>query len=137
MDYPAFLKLAKEKCQIADSPIRGYNCYLDNIPENSFYGLAETGGVNGGSCWKESDPQPYSRKLDTDAVSLSDMFDMICEILPKVNYSTIRQITKAIKEKELIDVEWYGNNTEYLARLIHVHEVFNILYGCEPDFAEL
>ena len=90
------------------------------------YVFQETGGVSGGSCWDESDPQPY---FNHEAMPEFINFYKLLELtVPTLGFLQVK-----IMEHELIhsfdytDYEYYGNCTEYSIKYAKLSDIYNWL----------
>jgi hypothetical protein len=85
----------------------------------------ETGGVNGGSCWENSNPTSYSvGKVDDD---FTDLVNCLEEVAPQVTMLQFRKIEKLISYVEDTYYEYYGNCVYYRIDYIKLGELWDIL----------
>lgn len=86
----------------------------------------EIGGMSGGSCWDDSDPQPFHTGVE--ALELT-IFDKILEqFYPDIKYLEYKQMVKAIGHGgEWTQFEYYGNNIVYGYNSICIEELYNYM----------
>lgn len=87
------------------------------------YVKTETGGVNGGSCWEWSNPQPYETGRTVEYSDLSNFIEHILlsifgrghafADIPKLMEKFNKLGYPYVKEDDYTDYEYYGNYTEY------------------------
>lgn len=85
----------------------------------------ETGGVSGGSCWEDSNPQPYY--TNNPEPDFSDLDDILKEVCPNISFFQYKELCKNIIYGSEIDYEYYGNHTEYSKKSISVDDIWNFL----------
>lgn len=85
----------------------------------------ETGGVSGGSCWDDSDPQPYSNSDDNKDFIALDVF--LTQICPNITFLQFREIERLIHSNYKTKWEYYGNQTNYEIKYIVIEEIFKYL----------
>ena len=96
----------------------------NNIKEPVVYMRWETGGVSGGSCWGNSDPQPY----ETDNNPNFEVLDITLKtLLPNISYLYFKGIEKLIHSSEETDWEYYGNCTNFSIKYIILSELIDYL----------
>lgn len=77
-------------------------------------------GYSGGSCWDDSDPQPYENSVpDFEALHV------VCKYLnPDITLSEIKMIESlCIEDEGGYDHEYYGNETNYTMKYILLSDV--------------
>lgn len=90
---------------------------------DKIYGLrVQTGGVSGGSCWEDSDPQEFSYGNSADvSLILDKIVSEICLIIdPNMslkNYISIKDDIFIIDNYSI--GEYYGNRTDYIVLLLN------------------
>lgn len=98
----------------------------DHVKEPVIYRRYETGGYSGGSCWDDSDPQPYV----ADPPEPWKVFDFVFEVIkPDISYLQFRKIENSVKRLSDSEWEYYGNSTDYEIEYIPLSEVYKILEG--------
>ena len=95
-----------------------------------------TGGYSGGSCWDDSDPQPY---YEHDSIELSDFLEYLKPKLDAVleGYANTKSSSELIellrsdynlvKEDSYTNYEYYGNSDDYSVMYITLYELFKFL----------
>jgi hypothetical protein len=108
-------ELSKKQIDEINSNLDYVSNISQSIYDNQIQIKIETGGVSGGSCWDDSDPQDYSNN-----VSISDItiFDSIFEVLIlNITHLQSRKVLKLLESKidfkYKSDYEYYGNSTDY------------------------
>ena len=97
------------------------------LTDDEFIWLAhETGGVSGGSCWDESDPQPY---LTDEAMPEFIIFYKLLELtVPTIGFLQVKLMEhELIHSMEYTDYEYYGNSTDYSIKYAKVSDIYNWL----------
>jgi len=95
------------------------------IKEPVIYCRYESGGVSGGSCWDESDPQPYERDAPKDKMRVLDL--VLKEISPDISFLQFREIEKLVHTNSETEYEYYGNCTEFEIEYIVLSELYDFL----------
>ena len=96
----------------------------NEVKEPVIYMRWETGGVSGGSCWDNSNPQPYT----TDGEPSFKVLDLVLkELYPDISYLMFKGIEKLINSNEETDWEYYGNCTEFSIKYIVLSELIDYL----------
>lgn len=83
------------------------------------------GGISGGSCREDSDPQPYSNSNSKPSFTCLDM--VLRVIYPEISYLEYKEIESKIINSEETDYEYYGNCTEYEMIFIPLETIYKIL----------
>ncbi len=96
-----------------------------DIKGRVIYQRVHTGGVEGGSCWDESDPRPYTVDEADYPFTVLDM--VLEELVPNLSYSKFKEIQKLIHTNDETEYEYYGNCTEYEVRYIILQELIELL----------
>lgn len=98
---------------------------VDHVKDLVIYQRYETGGVSGGSCWDDSDPQPYTnREVKPDWEALDLVLKAIC---PDISYLKYKDIQALVKSTEDTDWEYYGNHTDYEITYLRLEDLYNYL----------
>ena len=88
------------------------------------YQRYETGGVSGGSCWEDSDPQPYS----VDERPPFKVLDLVLrKICPDISYLKYREIEGLIHTNSESEYEYYGNSTDWEVKYIILEDLYKLL----------
>jgi hypothetical protein len=84
----------------------------------------ETGGVSGGSCWDDSDPQPYTASnIEPEFDSLRGILEKIC---PEISYLKYKKLMSECLETSTYTYnEWYGNCTNYAIKRIKLKKLYD------------
>ena len=96
-----------------------------HIKEPVIYCRYETGGVSGGSCWDDSDPQPYTVKLPENRMKVLDL--VLAELNQNITYSQYKQIQNLIHTNNETDYEYYGNSTDFQIEYIILSDLIKLL----------
>lgn len=83
----------------------------------------ETGGVSGGSCWDDSDPQSYTVSDPDDKFEILDY--LLSELNPRISFLQYKKLEGQIKREEKTDQEYYGNRTEYVVLSIPLQLIYD------------
>lgn len=99
---------------------------LEKFGEDLFlFESYESGGVSGGSCWDDSDPQPYSTDYSFENESQLDI--LLNSQFPTISYLQYKQLL-ALEEIDYYDVnEYYGNYTTYCYKKISLRRLYDKL----------
>jgi hypothetical protein len=86
----------------------------------------ETGGYSGGSCWDDSDPQPYH---NSDPMPQFTAFYQILErVVPNLTFLQAKVMEPiVIKETSDSESEYYGNSTDYAIKYVNLTDLYNYL----------
>jgi len=95
------------------------------IKEKVIYCRYETGGYSGGSCWDDSDPQPYNEEPPSDRMKVLDL--VLAEICPNISYLHYRAITGLIHDNNETEHEYYGNSTDWKVEYIKLSELYALI----------
>lgn len=90
----------------------------------------EIGGVNGGSCWDDSDPQEYScgdRNKPKSFAALDKILGLMCPSITFLQYKLLEGQNDIVLIGEAIDWEYYGNRTDYSYRIINLEKLYKYL----------
>lgn len=98
-----------------------------DVKEKGFviYQRHETGGVSGGSCWDDSNPQAYSNvdpRPHWQALEVT-----LATVCPNLSYSSYIEIEKLVKDSSETDWEYCGNCTEYQIRYLPLETLYKHL----------
>jgi hypothetical protein len=96
-----------------------------HIKEPVVYCRYESGGYSGGSCWDDSDPQPYERDAPKDKMKVLDL--VLKELKPEITFLQFREIEKLIHTNEETEYEYYGNSTDFKIEYIILSELISAL----------
>ncbi len=96
------------------------------VPEPIIIMFWETGGISGGSCWDESDPQPYSLRGSAPD-TFEDLDKILMEVAPQMTHFQFIALNKMVEDGSEVDYQYYGNCTEYAYRLITVRALHDEL----------
>lgn len=96
----------------------------NNIKGLVVYQRYEKGGYSGGSCWDDSDPQPYYNSFIPDFTIL-DL--VLMEIAPNITYLQYKKIEQLIVHSEKTEYEYYGNQTDFGMKFIILDDLINLL----------
>ncbi len=95
------------------------------IKEKVIYTRYETGGYSGGSCWDDSDPQPYYSNPPEDKFKV---LDLVLEILkPGISYLDYKKIDSIIHDNSETEYEYYGNSTNWHIDYIKLSDLYKLL----------
>ena len=81
--------------------------------------IVETGGVQGGSCWDNSDPRPYSTDVNADDNKVLDLY--LNEFYPNTTF--LKYETIPVKFENYTESEYYGNCTHFEKYTIDLNEL--------------
>lgn len=88
------------------------------------YQRYETGGVSGGSCWDDSNPEAYS----VSEVPEFKVLDLVLrELSPNISYLDYKKIESEIKSNENYEYEYYGNCTDFIIKFIPLDKVIELI----------
>ncbi len=91
----------------------------------------QSGGVNGGSCWGDSDPQEYHESYTLpDPTNL--VINIIGEFFPDVTLvQYTRNFANIVHRSEYTHYEYYGNSRDYVTAYIPVELLYKCLKSLE------
>ena len=95
------------------------------IKELVVYSRYKTGGYSGGSCWDDSNPQPYSSDIPNDHMKVLDL--VLAEICPNISYLNYKKIQSIVHDNEETEYEYYGNSTDWKVEYIILSELENLV----------
>lgn len=85
-----------------------------------------TGGYSGGSCWDDSNPQPYtSENAREELVEFDSILEKICPSLSFSDYKKIR--SEVVTSFYRTEHEYYGNQTDYEGLKCDLKDLFDVL----------
>lgn len=93
----------------------------DDIKEYVVYTRIETGGVEGGSCWDNSNPCGYTAEPPENEWEVLDI--LLEELKPDITLLQYRKLLKLVKSNTETDWEYYGNCTNYIIKFIILKEL--------------
>jgi hypothetical protein len=117
-----FLKL----CAAYQAEFGPYVPYGCNVPEASFCRSEESGGVSGGSCWDDSDPQPYSVTIEDPGIGKA-IDGFLEKYFPSIPFLTYRALMSRVVSSGYTDYEYYGNHTDYQIWSLTFEDVWEVL----------
>lgn len=120
-----------EKCPYGQGIFLQPSGIPDGINELVVYSRYETGGVKGGSCWDNSNPQPYTEECPKDHMAILDI--LLTEVMPSIGFSQYKRIQTLIESNEDSSWEYYGNHTDYLIEYILLSELEKVLTEWEDN----
>lgn len=94
--------------------VKGYVVYMRWV----------TGGVSGGSCWDDSNPQPWEND-ETPGFEVLEL--LLKEICPQITYLQFKELEKLIQSNEDTEWEYYGNRTDFMVKYISVNDIISCL----------
>jgi len=95
-----------------------------HIKEPVIYMRWETGGYSGGSCWDDSDPQPYYND-DKPKFTVLDL--VLKKLKPDISYLNYKEIEKLIHSNSETEYEYYGNSRDYSVEYIILSDLYKLL----------
>lgn len=101
----------------------------DNVKGLVVYMRWMTGGIGGGSCWDDSDPQPFISDNENPSFIVLDL--VLKELCPKISYLDFRKIDDLIKCDENTEWEYYGNCSEFSIKYIVLSELIALIEQIE------
>lgn len=102
-----------------------------HIKEPVIYMRWLSGGWSGGSCWDDSNPQPFERNKPN-----FEVLDLVLkEIAPNVTYLQYKDIEKLIHTNSETEYEYYGNSSDFSVEYIILSELENYLTITQPLIA--
>lgn len=85
-----------------------------------------TGGTSGGSCWDDSNPQPYS--TDNAPEELTDLDRILEKYWPEISFLQYRVLAaKLVKGGSYTEYEYYGNSTNRSFKLLWLRDLYTTL----------
>jgi hypothetical protein len=86
----------------------------------------EIGGVEGGSCWDDSDPQPYTRSgTEPDFEALEKVVKVVTPLMTFFDY---KALYRAVVEFDYYtEHEYYGNQTDYKVKFFKLGKLHEYL----------
>ena len=99
-----------------------------HIKEPVIYCRYETGGYSGGSCYDDSDPQPYTEEPPKDRFKVLEM--VLEKLKPNITFLQYEKIEEMIHNNEETEYEYYGNSTDWKVEYIILSELEAFLNKC-------
>lgn len=85
----------------------------------------ETGGMSGGSCWDDSNPQPYSTG---ETLGRFTAISKIVRVLaPNISFLEYEEILDLVETGTYGIGEYYGNGTDYAYQCIKLRDLWSAL----------
>ena len=105
--------------------VDGY-AYGAKLPKDSLAAIWETGGISGGSCWGDSDPQPYSKNdPEPELEKLDKILEYFKADISFIAYKNLHNTL--VKRDEYTEYEYYGNETDYGIKHIALEDLYNYM----------
>jgi len=96
-----------------------------HIKEPVVYMRWESGGVSGGSCWDDSNPERYENRHRKPKFQVLDL--VLKELFPSISFLQFREIENLIQSNYKTEYEYYGNSTDYEIEYIVLSELIRLL----------
>lgn len=100
------------------------NLELEKSVSHYLIELVEIGGVSGGSCWDESNAEPYCIYNDEWFPALDVLISEIC---PSIYHADYKQIVNMVNVQEATEHEYYGNCTDYKIYSLDLDKLYEFL----------
>jgi len=85
-----------------------------------------TGGVQGGSCWKSSNPQAYTNLKPMD--EFEEFYSVLEKFTPNISFLQVKKMEKElVKNVSNTEREWYGNCEDFYIRYVDVKEMYDYM----------
>ncbi len=110
VDLPVYVE---QKTNHDDFPRYGTKPKKEVIPNSEFIEVRHsTGGMEGGSCWDDSEPRPYTSSDDPEELTQFDtILEHFCPNMTFIQYKNLyRDVVTTSSDTEY---EYYGNSTNY------------------------
>ena len=86
----------------------------------------ETGGISGGNCYSDSDPQPYTTSnVPEELLSLDVILEAIKPDLSFIQYK--RLVGALVKSGSYRVSEYYGNRMDWAYKKVDLRELYEYL----------
>ena len=85
----------------------------------------ETGGVFGGSCWDDSNPQPYS--TGESLGRFTGLSQIVRAVAPGINFLEYEDLLDQVETDTYHESEWYGNGTDHAYQCIKLKDLWTFL----------
>ncbi len=126
--YEELIKTVNDKCREFNWENQGIFREPYGIPvhikEPVIYMRYETGGIVGGSCWDDSDPQSYHNPEPTP--HFHALVAVLTELKPNLTFLQFRAIEGMIQTNGKTEYEYYGNCTDWMVMYIPLSKI--VLY---------
>lgn len=96
-----------------------------HIKEPVVYCRYKTGGVEGGSCWESSNPEPFTLEPPADRFKVLDM--VLAKLKPNITYLQFKQIEEMVHSNAERQYEYYGNSSDWKVEYIILSELEEFL----------
>lgn len=118
-----------ESCYIGDKPENDRPFYR-STPDGDLYLVhkVQTGGVSGGSCWDDSNPQPYSTGHSLGR--FRGLSTIVRALAPGINFLEYEDLLDRVETDTESHYEYYGNSTEYACQFIKLEDLWGFLSQC-------
>ena len=127
MTYEAFKLIITKQLKITTYIENDKTEYDYKSGESNFISVSwTTGGVGGGSCWDDSNPEPYTSHEQPK--ELSDLDLIIGEFCPEINFLTYKKLARALVETfTYSENEYYENSTDYAGKKCDLRKLYAYL----------
>lgn len=128
LDNYYLVRDAKDLGLIIEKKSDRYNREKDFVRNEDIIVLKviEIGGISGGSCWDNSNPQRYDKNEIDYQINLFKQLELMNI---SVSHSQVIEIEEKIRKNTYTDYEYYGNNTDYEYHYMLIIELWNLLKG--------
>ena len=111
-------------CRVGKVPTEYYK--EENNDPNCLYIKWETGGYSGGSCWDDSDPQPYQN--NSPEPNFTALVKVLEYFTPEISFLKGMQFTNMVKNSTYTDHEYYGNSTDYAVKYVEISTMYGFFH---------
>lgn len=89
----------------------------------------ETGRTNGGSCYDNSDPQPYRSSPPKNRMKVLEL--VLAILKPTITFLQYKTLESLIKNNSTTEWEYYGNSTDWEIEYIPLVDLYEALANME------
>lgn len=87
------------------------------------------GGVSGGSCWEDSNPQGYTSSEELDFSVIDNILEVVNPTITYLQYKKLISNNDIFIHYEETKREYYGNCTDYKGYFISLRGLYDYLFN--------
>ena len=102
-----------------------------HIKEPVIYTVYITGGVDGGTCWEDSDPQRFAEEPPKDRYKVIEL--VLSILMPKITFIEYKQVEALMHTNDETECQYYGNEDDKRVEYIILSELLVLLTKLSGD----
>lgn len=131
MTEEAFLKIASTYEVRAEKERKygGWQLSYTKTPTMSDYLYHEyyTGGMSGGNCWDDSNPEYSSSNVSEEDREFKDLDALLTVVCGNITFLQYKKLLQSVKNGSRTEYEYYGNTSEYETKSIKLQDLYDKL----------